>query len=336
MPWPSIWPSGNPGKHGRMALLQLVESESGSSMKVLVTGGSGFLGSHVADALSNAGHETVIFDLSPSPYLRPDQSMATGSVLEWDKVRKAAEGCEAIYHFAAVADINEAIHKPRETVEVNVMGTLNLLEAAREVGAKRFVFASSIYVYSNQGSFYRTSKQACEHLIHDYHERYGMDFTVLRFGSLYGPRADQSNGLYRLLNQAIKNGRIHYFGTGEEVREYIHVLDAAAMSVDILEREFANQYIHLVGRERMTSREVLTMLREIMGGELEVSFNASSQTGHYLQTPYNYTPKLGRRLSRNTYIDLGLGLLDCLAEMDEGRSAEDLVTVGDVPRGASS
>lgn len=302
-------------------------------MKVLVTGGSGFLGSHVADALSEAGHQVVVFDQIRSPWLRPDQAMVVGSVLDWPMVRTAAEGCEAVYHLAAIADINEAIHKPRETIEVNVMGTLNVLEVIRETGARRLVFASSIYVYSNQGSFYRTSKQACEHLIHDYHENFGLDFTVLRFGSLYGPRADRSNGLYRLLSQALEKRSINYFGTGEEVREYIHVRDAAAMSVDVLEPGFANQYIHLVGRERMTSRDVLTMISEIMGGDVEINFEASSQAGHYLQTPYNYTPKLGRRLSRNTYIDLGLGLLDCLAHLDEAHPPEDLVTVGDMPQG---
>ena len=90
-----------------------------------------------------------------------------------------------------MADISEAIERPREAVEVNVIGTVNMLEAARAYGVGRFVFASSIYVYSNQGSFYRTTKQACENLVHDYHERFGLDFTVLRFGSLYGPRADQ-------------------------------------------------------------------------------------------------------------------------------------------------
>lgn len=302
-------------------------------MRVLVTGGAGFLGSHVADALTEAGHQVVVFDQKRSAWLRDGQIMKIGSVLDMQALTDAAQDCEVIYHLAAIADINDAINRPRETVEVNVMGTLNLLEIARINQVKRFVFASSIYVYSNQGSFYRTSKQACEHLAHDYFERFGLDFTILRFGSLYGPRADQSNGLYRLLTQALANRSIDYFGTGEEVREYIHVQDAAAMSVDVLSPEFANQFIHLVGRERMTSRDVLTMIREIMGGDVAINFKESSQTGHYLQTPYNYTPKLGRRLSRSTYIDLGLGLLDCLAHLDKTCLAEDLVTIGDVPRG---
>jgi UDP-glucose 4-epimerase len=272
--------------------------------------------------LSDAGHEVVVFDLAPSRWLRSDQKMTVGDILDSDAIAKAMRGCEAVYHLAAMADINEALDSPRRAVEVNVMGTVNVLEAARMHRVRRVVFASSIYVYSNQGSFYRTTKQACEHLIGDYHDRFGLEFTVLRFGSLYGPRADRSNSVFRLLSQALTERRIDYYGTGEEVREYIHVLDAAAMSVDVLGPEFANQYIHLTGRERMTSRDMLGMIREIMGGDIELNFQAMSPAGHYVQSPYNYTPKLGRRLMRSTYIDLGLGILDYLQRIDHAREQE--------------
>lgn len=292
-------------------------------MKILVTGGSGFLGSHIADALSDAGHEVVVFDLQPSRWLRPDQVMVTGNVLNPDAVSAAMRGCEAVYHLAAIADIDEAIGTPRKTVEVNVMGTVYMLEAARAAQISRFVFSSSIYVYSNEGSFYRTTKRAGEQLIEDYRERFDLPFTVLRFGSLYGPRADATNGVYRLLMQALTEGRVDYYGTGEEVREYIHVLDAAAMAVDVLAPEFANQFIHLTGRERMTSRDMLSMIREMLGGSIALGFRSTSQPGHYVQTPYNYTPKLGRRLMRSTYIDLGLGLLDCLQNIDQAAGKSD-------------
>ena len=267
----------------------------------------------------------MLFDLKPSPWLRPDQTMVIGSILDPAVVEAAMAGCQAVYHLAALADINEAVHRPRETVEVNIMGTLNLLEAACRQQIGRFIFSSSIYVYSNHGSFYRTTKQACEHLIHDYHERFGLKYTILRFGSLYGARADVSNGVYRLLRQALDQQRIDYVGTGDEVREYIHVLDAAGMSVDVLAPEFANQFIHLTGHERMTSRDMLNMIREIMGGRVEINLKGTGQANHYQQTPYNYTPKLGRRLMRRTYIDLGLGLLDCLQRLDQRAAPEEEV-----------
>jgi UDP-glucose 4-epimerase len=297
-------------------------------MRIVVTGASGFLGSHIADALSAAGHETVIFDLARSRWLQSNQRMFIGSVLDPQAVERALRDCDVVYHLAAMADISETMERPRDAVELNIMGTVNVLEAARTHHVRRFVFASSIYVYSNQGSFYRTTKQACENLIHDYHERWGLDFTVLRFGSLYGPRADSTNGVFQLLSQALSQRRIDHYGTGDEVREYIHVLDAAAMSVDVLAPEFANQFIHLTGRERMTSRDMLKMISEMLGGDIELNFKATSPAGHYVQTPYNYMPKLGRRLIRQTYIDLGLGLLDYLqhldhAEPDEPKSAVD-------------
>jgi UDP-glucose 4-epimerase len=297
-------------------------------MKVVVTGGSGFLGSHIADALTAAGHDTTVFDRFPSRWLQRQQRQISGSILDRDAVERMLEGVDAVYHLAAMADIGEAMQRPREAVEINVMGTVNLLEAARKHGLKRVVFSSSIYVYSKQGSIYRTTKQACEGLIQDYHERFGLQFTVLRFGSLYGPRADASNGVFNLLSQAVARRRIDYYGTGDEVREYIHVLDAAAMSVDVLAPEFANQYIHLTGRERMTSRDMLAMIREMMGGDVDLRFNATSPDGHYVQTPYNYTPKLGRRLMRATYIDLGLGLLDCLHDIDRAHLGDDGASSG--------
>ena len=286
-------------------------------MKVLVTGGSGFLGSHVADALTEAGHNVVVFDVNPSPYLQDGQQMIIGDVTDRDAVSAAVEGCEVVYHLAALADIDEAINKPVDTMSVNLMGTVNMLEAAREHDVKRFVFSSSIYVYSDQGSFYRTSKQACEHLIQDYHDRYGLEYTILRYGSLYGPRADSSNAVFKMVTSAFENKHIEYGGNGREVREYIHIRDAALMSADVLDDEYKSAILHLTGRERMTTGDMLEMLREIFKNEVEISLGQDNITGHYMQTPYNYTPRLGRKMTRNTYIDLGLGLLDVIQFLDQ-------------------
>ncbi len=286
-------------------------------MKILVTGGSGFLGSHTADALSKAGHEAIVFDIKPSTYLRDDQSQTIGSVCDPEALNDALADCDAVYHFAAVADIDVVTDNPREAVEVNILGTLNVLEAAREHGLQRIVFASSIYVYSKQGSFYRTSKQASELLVQDYEERYGLTYTILRFGSLYGPRSDESNTVHHMLLQALNEGRIEYAGTGKEVREYIHVVDAAEAAVEILDTAYENQIIHLTGRERITTWEMMEMIQEMFGGDIELITGDGTMIGHYVQTPYSYTPKLGRKFARHTYIDLGLGLLDCVEALEQ-------------------
>lgn len=292
-------------------------------MKILVTGGSGFLGSHIADALSDAGHDVVLFDVTLSPHRRPDQEMVQGDILDDTLLTRAAAGCDAIYHLAAIADIDEARSDPRRTVQVNVLGALNALEAARAAGARRFVLASSIYVYSNQGSFYRTTKQTSEQLTLDYHERFGTDYTILRFGSLYGPRADRRNAIQNLLTQALLERRMEYSGTGKEVREYIHVLDAARASVDILAPEYRNEIIHVTGRERMTTGDMMALIAEMLGGDVAIAFRGDGMTGHYVQTPYNFTPRIGRKLTSATYIDVGLGLLDCLREIHQKKIQGD-------------
>lgn len=286
--------------------------------KILVTGGSGFLGSHVADALTETGHAVTVFDQERSPYLTEEQDMFIGDIRDEEAVRTAMQDCDAVYHLAALADIDEAINRPRDTMAVNLMGTVNMLEAALEQNVQRFIFSSSIYVYSDQGSFYRTSKQACEHLIQDYRDRYGLDYVILRYGSLYGPRADRSNAVFKMVTSALTDRKIEYGGNGKEVREYVHVRDAALMSVEALADEHKNAILHLTGRERMTTGEMLEMLSEIFNNELDIQYGQSNITGHYMQTPYNYTPRLGRKMTRNTYIDLGLGLLDVIQYLDQG------------------
>lgn len=292
-------------------------------MKILVTGGSGFLGSHVVDALSERGHDVVIYDLKPSPYAGIGQQQVAGSVLDLDSLGNAMMGCEAVYHMAAIADLDDAVNAPLKTVEVNILGTANVLEQSRLNDVKRFVYASSIYVYSNHGSFYRTSKRAGELLAEDYLKQYGLPYTVLRFGSLYGPRADAHNSVFCMLTQALSERRIDYSGNGDEIREYIHVLDAAAAAADILDAKYENESISLTGHQRMKTREMLEMINEMMGSDLAIHFQQETNDGHYMQTPYSYNPKLGKKLAREEHIDLGLGLLDCMQEIDKTRNGND-------------
>lgn len=286
-------------------------------MNILVTGGSGFIGSHVADALSEAGHKVTVFDINKSPWIRQDQTMVTGDLMDEKLLENITRDMDVIYHFAGIADIDECSAKPVETARINILGTVQLLEAARQANIKRFVFASSAYVYSDLGFFYRTSKQACELYIENYAELYGLKYTCLRYGSLYGPRADERNGVYRLIKQALETGKIVYQGSGEEQREYIHVLDAAQSSVKILNPEYENTHIVLTGNEKICSGDLLKMIREMFRGEIIIEFTPQIHTAHYKMTPYNFSPKLGRKLVNNPHIDMGQGLLQNIAEVYE-------------------
>ena len=281
-------------------------------MRVCVIGGSGFLGSHVADQLSAEGHEVVIYDRSTSPWLQASQTMVLGDLLAIDSLQETIEDCDAVYNFAALADLNEALDKPIETVKINILGNVNVLEACRQQRVKHFVYASTVYVYSREGGFYRCSKQAAENYVEEYQQLYGLDYTILRYGSLYGPRADQSNGLCRIVKNALETGVLRYEGSPDTLREYIHVEDAARASVAALNDDFRNQSVVLTGQEPMRVLDLLEMLAEILGLRNAVEFVPGEQPGHYVRTPYAYQPKLGRKYAPPLHVELGQGLLQLI------------------------
>ncbi|MBT5400184.1 NAD(P)-dependent oxidoreductase [bacterium] len=284
--------------------------------KAVVFGGAGFVGSHVADYLSDADYQVTIYDKKKSHWLRADQEMVVGDIKDKEEVSQAIVGTDVVYNFAALADINKALKKPAETVSINILGNINVIEACHTHGVKRFVYASTVYVHSREGGFYRCSKQASESYVEEYQRLYGLNYTILRYGSLYGPRADNSNGLYRVVKSALNEGVVKYAGNINSMREYIHVEDAAKASVDILSDEFKNENIVLTGQEPMRVSEMLNMLAEILGlNKKSIKFTEDSYEGHYIRTPYAYQPKLGKKYIPPVHVDLGQGLLQIIDEI---------------------
>ena len=140
-------------------------------MKILVTGGSGFLGSHVADELTKKGHKVEIYDIKKSRWLKKGQKFTKGNILDYKKLEKFVKKNKIIYNFAAVSDLNDALNKPIATIDNNILGTVKILELSRKYKIKRFVYSSSLYSISTQGGFYRCSKRAAEDYIEEYQKR---------------------------------------------------------------------------------------------------------------------------------------------------------------------
>ena len=167
-------------------------------------GGAGFLGSHVVDKLSLSGFKVTLFDRKEPNSKCSDHDVILGDILDAQQVKSAIQGASYVYNFAALADLNKAIHLPLETIKQNILGNAIIVNASVECGVKRFVYASTVYVYSRSGGFYKTSKLAAESYIEEFHEAFGIDYTILRYGSLYGPRSNQDNGLYRIVRRALE------------------------------------------------------------------------------------------------------------------------------------
>lgn len=278
-------------------------------MRITVFGGAGFLGSHICDKLTEAGHKVTIVDRRQSPWLLPDQRMIIGDILDEKIVCEAVEGADFVFNYAGIADIGEANKNPVETARVNVVGNVTILEACRHAKTSRYVFASSLYVYGKSGGFYRASKQSCELYIENYQAMFGLPYTILRYGSLYGPRADQRNAIERFVHEAITTGTIRYYGSPTALREYVHVDDAATATLEILKPQFANENIIISGNQPMRVGDLFKMIGEMLGREIKIEYDHDPNSGHYQITPYAFMPKIGRKLIPPLTVDLGQGIL---------------------------
>ena len=294
--------------------------------KVVVFGGSGFLGSYVAEELANRGFIVRIADIIKPSYAPLGYEYIECDILKPDAVSEALDGCDIVYNFAGLADINIAIHEPLKTINLNVVGNINILEAAKANGIQRFVYASSAYAVSDKGSFYGISKHASEKITEEYGKRYGVSYTIIRYGSLYGERADKSNYIYTLLKSAIIDKKIILKGSGEEAREYIHAVDAARLSVDIVENSsYANEHLMLTGMEKLRRKDLFVMIDEMLGHSIQIEHAEMNHEGHYQVTPYAFHPSTAKKLVANPYIDMGQGIVNCIKSIYEelGREFEE-------------
>ncbi|HEX4806022.1 MAG TPA: NAD-dependent epimerase/dehydratase family protein [Conexibacter sp.] len=246
--------------------------------RVLVTGGAGFIGSHVVDKLIAAGHEPRILDVRPSPY-HADVETVIGDMCVLDDMLRAAEGCDAIAHLAAAADVGEVQQDPVGSEQLNARGTVNVLEAARQLEIGRVVYASTIWVYSDveaehvdeqtllapPAHLYTATKLAGELYCRSYRELYRVESTVLRFGIPYGPRARPAAVIPIFVRKALAGEPLTLAGGGLQTRRFVYVEDIAEGVVAGLAPQAANRTYNLVGDEEVTIREIAERVRDEIG-----------------------------------------------------------------------
>lgn len=291
---------------------------------ILVFGGSGFLGSHLCDKLLAQGNRVINFDFVRSSYDHPNKTEITASVESPEQIAALIReyNIELVYHLAGLADIDDCHDKPLLAVESNILLTARILEACKNSSVQKVIFSSSAYVASNKGSIYRVTKQACEGLVEEYYNNFGLKYVILRFGTLYGPRSNQKNGIYRLIREAVTQKRITYPGTGEETREFIHVLDAATLAIKTEAPEFDCQKVLLTGNRTIQYKELIDMVNEMMGNQLEINYKQELSHNHYMRTPYFYKKDICRKLVGDYHIDLSQGLLSLIEDIDNNEGAK--------------
>lgn len=258
-------------------------------MKVLVTGGAGFIGSHVLDRVRAGGDVPRCFDVRPSPFHRPGSvETVLGDLLDRDALSRAMEGCDAVVHLAAAADVGLVQQDPAGAEELNARGTLNVLEAARAAGVEHVVYASTIWVYSdNAGSsaheddqlalpshLYTATKLAGEAYCRSYAALYGLRTTILRFGIPYGPRARPAAVVPAFVNKALAGEPLTIAGDGAQSRRFVYVEDLAEGVASALRvrntapgaQEGADCRVYnLVSDRDVTIRQIAEVVRDAVG-----------------------------------------------------------------------
>jgi len=238
-----------------------------------VTGGSGFIGSHIVDKLVEHRYTVRVFD-ERKP-LRDDVEWLKGDLLNENDILEACKDVEFVYHLAAVADVNIAISHPTLCLQVNEIGTLNLLNAASAMEVQRVILASTTWVYGKTEGvvdentplpppdhIYTKTKIGQEHLFIAWHMHTGLPFTILRYDIPYGPRMRTNMAIAIFVKKAMQKEPITIFGDGNQGRCFIYVEDLAGGSVAALQPNARNQVFNLAGTEFVTINKIIEDLRK--------------------------------------------------------------------------
>jgi UDP-glucose 4-epimerase len=264
-------------------------------MRIAITGGSGFIGSHVVDRLIDAGHTLFVLDTRP-PH-RPDVTYRQVDLSNLGGLVQATRDIDVVFHLAAVSNVNDAYDHPVGTVRINVTGTVNVFEASRRNEISRTVLASTVWVYAgahgdapldeeapfhlpSAGHIYTSSKIASELIAHNYNELYATPFTILRYGIPFGPRMREQLVIPRFVHMALKGETITVHGDGSQFRNYVYVEDLAEAHVLALSPDAENEVFNLEGAEPITIRRVTEAIRDTLDIEVDVKFG-EARPGDY-------------------------------------------------------
>lgn len=264
-------------------------------MKYLITGGCGFIGSHIAEALAEEGHEIIVYDNLSSGYEKNIAHIERIKLVKADirddaALKNEMKSVDGIFHQAALVSVFKSVEDPLENHNINSLGTLKVLLAARDNGVRRVVSASSAAVYGNDPALPKTedmkpcpespyglSKLDAEHYSRLFSRLYGLETVCLRYFNVYGPRQDPSSmysGVISRFADFIRSGKNPVvFGDGHQTRDFVYVKDVVQANLLAMQNPQASGNVYNVGAGREISLlQLLDSFRELLGGEFNTRF----------------------------------------------------------------
>ena len=304
-------------------------------MKALVTGGAGFIGSHIVDRLLNDGHEVVVLDNFSTGHrsnlaVHSALVIIEGDISDFDTVKRCMKEVDWVFHKAAVASVPKTVNDPVGSSLINYQGTLHLLEAARNNNVKRFVFASSAALYGDEPTLpkvetmlpvalspYAVDKLASEYACMMYHKLYGLEAVALRYFNVYGPRQDPSSpysGVISIFIDRLKaNLNPTIFGDGEQTRDFIYVGDVVEANMSAITKESAaGEVFNVATGERATLNELLKTLCEISGNEFCPDYDEVREGD--IKDSYANVTKAKDKMGFSSTVELKNGLTSLISE----------------------
>ena len=247
-------------------------------MRVLVTGGTGFVGSHVVDKLKDKGVDVRVYDMV-MPTFRNDIEYYQGSLLDFTSLGMALSGIDIVYHLGAIADVKDVYEDPHYSESINTRGTMNELEAARNAGVTKVVYGSTTWVYSEADGdsvdestplhapshLYTATKIASEYYCQAYFKLYGLKTTILRYGIPYGPRARGGAVIPIFVRKALNNEPITIAGDGSQFRKFVYVEDLAEGNILGARKIADNKIYNLEGDVKISIKDIAETIKKILG-----------------------------------------------------------------------
>ena len=290
-------------------------------MVILVTGGSGFIGSHIVNKLVEKGYDVRVFDqIKP---LNENVEWFRGDLLNHNDILLACKDVEVAYHLAAIADVGVAVSNTSICININEVGTVNLLKACTSREVERIILASTTWVYGRAEGIvteespiplpehiYTKTKIGQEQLVYAWNKHFGLPYTMLRFGIPYGPRMRSNMAIAIFVRKAMTNEYITIFGDGTQGRCFIYVEDLAEGNIVALKHEGKNQIFNLAGSEFITMNTIIENLTQ-MFGSINVlrepprpsDFKGVIVSIERAKTILGWTPKVPFTLGLKKYID---------------------------------
>ena len=241
--------------------------------------------------------------------------MIIGDINDVRKLNSIVKKSDYVFHFAGLSDLNDAINKPSETATNNILATINLLKMCKKFKIKRFIYASSIYVLSEQGGFYRVSKKASEEYIEEFSKRLQLKFTVLRYGTLFGPRSNNQNGVRKIIYNAVKRRKVVYDGSKKSERKYINVKDASRITAQVLKKKYENKYLNVFGSKKIKVKDFLLKIKKVLGINSKIKFKNKKILGHYISNPSTFKFKKGQNISASSYKNFEKNIKEIIEEI---------------------